>query len=92
MVGVPLLNLSVPTLGICDVTKVKGLHLDLSLSVHPTTRDDPEIYRMHNPLGQVDAYWRFHERLSVGVRHTSSIPRHEDGWGLNEAYIKLHIW
>lgn len=69
------------------------MHLDLSIGVHPTTLDDPEITDFDNPIGQVDVSYTFTETspISIGIQHTSSIIREEDGYGFNYFYAKWRV-
>lgn len=67
-----------------------GGYLDLELAVHDAGLDQPEIQGLRNPLGIVEAGY---ERgpLAVYVRHMSSIPTDERGYGLNTVGIRLRV-
>lgn len=67
-------------------------YLEAGISLHHQEWAEPEI-RLSNPLGHIEAGYQLRYRVwgsqpSVFVRHQSSIPEYEDGYGLSEVGVQ----
>lgn len=61
------------------------------VSFHPETFDAPEVTGLQNPLGIVRFEQQLSERTKLFCEHVSSIPVHEDGYGLNHCGVLIQL-
>lgn len=65
------------------------------IAIHSITLDAPEITGMSNPLFVGEANWILWKNKevtwSLSLKHTSSIPTYERGYGLNTIGIKSEV-
>lgn len=66
-------------------------YLDAGIAYHPEQWDCPETCFGSDWLAFGEFGYEF-DRLSFGLRHTSAPTVYEDGYGLNEAFVKYRIW
>jgi len=69
---------------------ISGCSVSVGIGVHPRNSDEPE-FDSPNPIGIVEGAAPMTDRIDGFCMHISSIPKVEDGAGLNMCGLKYKV-
>jgi len=72
------------------IALLSGCSVSVGIGVHPRNSDAPE-FNSPNPIGIVEGTAPMTDRIDGFCLHVSSIPQHEDGYGLNLCGVKYRL-